>query len=161
MADDTNALLQGMRGVPTLSSGDTVLVNPLAAMSQGIQAAGQVYGIREKQAQQAWGNILQQATDENGNVDYPKAQLLAKQAGPVVQMKMMESLKDTSALRLQQIQNTAGTSALIASHAIPVARDGSDASVNAAFDSLAAHGVPADQVAKERARWLAMSVPER
>jgi hypothetical protein len=157
MAEDSdNALLPRGGSLPA-----PVLVDPLNAMNRGLLTAGAMYGIREKQAQEAWGNILQQSTDESGNVDYPKAQGLAARAGPVVQMKMMESLKDTSALRNQQIANAAGTSALIASHAIPVARDGSDASVNAAFDSLAAHGVPADQVAKERARWLAMSVPDR
>ena len=106
MSDTLNAL-QKIGGVPTLQSGDTVQVNPLAAINSGNQAAMGVYDLRDKQAQQAWGQILQQSTDENGNVDYGKAQHLAA-GNPTATMGMMSALKDTSALRTSQFNlNTA------------------------------------------------------
>jgi hypothetical protein len=44
---------------------------PAAAMNAGVQAASNVYNLHGLQAQQAWGAALQQATDENGNVNFP------------------------------------------------------------------------------------------
>jgi hypothetical protein len=161
MADDLNALLQANRSSSVLEGiANPPQFNPLAAQNSAVQAASAMYGIREKQAQQAWGDILQQATDENGNVDYQKAQRLA--AGtPAASMGMMSALKDTSALRGSQINNTAGHMALLGTAAMTVARDPRDANVHAAFDNLAAHGVPREEIERERARWLAMPEAER
>ncbi len=161
MADDLNALLQANRSSSVMEGiANPPQFNPLAAQNSAVQAASAMYGIREKQAQQAWGDILQQATDENGNVDYQKAQRLA--AGtPAASMGMMSALKDTSALRGSQINNTAGHMALLGTAAMTVARDPRDANVHAAFDNLAAHGVPREEIERERARWLAMPEAER
>lgn len=103
MADDSdNALLSG--GYPRSAP---VYVNPAASMGRGMAIAGKAYDLREKQAQEAWGQILQQSTDENGNVDYPKAQALAAKT-PMATMGMMSALKDTSGLRSSQFNlNTA------------------------------------------------------
>jgi len=161
MADDLNALLQANRSSSVLEGiANPPQFNPLAAQNSAVQAASAMYGIREKQAQQAWGDILQQATDANGNVDYQKAQRLA--AGtPAASMGMMSALKDTSALRGSQINNTAGHMALLGTAAMTVAKDPRDANVHAAFDNLAAHGVPREEIDRERARWLAMPEAER
>jgi hypothetical protein len=161
MADDLNALLQANRSSSVLEGiANPPQFNPLAAQNSAVQAASAMYGIREKQAQQAWGDILQQATDANGNVDYQKAQRLA--AGtPAASMGMMSALKDTSALRGSQINNTAGHMLLLGTAALTVAKDPSDASLHAAFDNLAANGMPQESVEKERARWAAMSPAER
>jgi hypothetical protein len=162
MADDLNALLSANRSASVLEGiANPAQVNPLAAFNSAATAAGNVYDLRAKQAQQAIGDLLQQSTDENGNVDYPKFHRLAAQAGPVVQMGMIGALKDTSNLRSQQISNTAGHMALLGTASMTVANNPSDANVHAVFDNLAANGMPKDGVERERARWLAMSEDER
>ena len=158
---ETNALLQKLGGVPTLTAGDQVLVNPLAATMVGNQAAQEVFKTRGLQAQQALGNILQQSTDPNGNVDYQKANSLAAAAGPVVQMGMRAAAESNSTLRGQQIAQAGAMNNLMAMHGMTLMKDPSDASVDAVFDNLAANGVPADVVARERARVLAMSPADR
>src|SRR5580765_1730377 len=115
MADD-NALTS--RGSVLEAIARPQVANPLKAMSDAATAAQSIYGVQEKQAQQAVGNILQQATDANGNVNYETAQRLAAQAGPVVQMGMSSFLKDASGLRGQQLtqginRNTATNNAII------------------------------------------------
>ena len=158
---DLNALLQNVDSVPTVPTGGMVQVNPLAAISAGNQAAQQEYQTRGLQAQQALGNILQQSTDPNGNVDYQKANSLAAAAGPVVQMGMRAAAESNSTLRGQQIAQAGAMNNLMAMHGMTLMKDPSDVSVNAVFDNLAANGVPADVVARERARVLAMSPADR
>jgi hypothetical protein len=131
-------------------------VNPLAAYNDAATTAGNIYKVRDAQAQQAIGGILQQSTDPNGNVDYNKAQTLAAQGGPVVQMGMSKMLQDNATLRTQQLNNAAGLYKLTGMAAMSVAKDGSPANTNASFDSLIASGLPAAEVNKERQRWLAM-----
>lgn len=94
-----SALLPRTSGLPA-----PVTVNPLAAANEAAQAAGNVYRVRGAQAEQAIGQILQQSTDANGNVDYNKAHTLAAQAGPVVQMGMQNMLINTSRLSGEQQQ---------------------------------------------------------
>lgn len=77
--------------------------NPVQAMGNALNVASKVYDLRSQQAQQAIGSILQQATDQNGNVDYEKAGQLAAQAGPVVQMGMQSYLQNASVMRGQQL----------------------------------------------------------
>ena len=93
---DINDLIEASRSGGSLPA--PVVVNPLAAAQSAAQVANSVYGVREKQAEQALGAIMQQATDGNGNVDYAKARLLASQAGPVVQMGMQKMLMDNQQL---------------------------------------------------------------
>lgn len=77
--------------------------NPVQAMGNALSVASKVYDLRTQQANQAIGSILQQATDQNGNVDYEKAGQLAAQAGPVVQMGMQSYLQNASVMRGQQL----------------------------------------------------------
>jgi hypothetical protein len=162
MGDSLNALLQGQRAGSVLEGiAHPAVVNPLAAIQSGTQAAQQVYQTRGLQAQQALGNILQQATDENGNVDYQDAQRRAAAAGPVVQMGMQSYLTNNAQLRGAQINQAGAMNGLMAMHGMTLTKDPSDANVNAVFDNLAANGMPADVVARERARVLAMSPADR
>jgi hypothetical protein len=162
MGDSLNALLQGQRAGSVLEGiAHPAVVNPLAAIQAGTQAAQHVYETRGLQAQQALGNILQQSTDENGNVDYQDAQRRAAAAGPVVQMGMQSYLTNNAQLRGAQINQAGAMNGLMAMHGMTLTKDPSDANVNAVFDNLAANGMPADVVARERARVLAMSPADR
>ena len=80
---------------------DPVVVNPLQAQTTALDAAGKVYGLREKQSDEAWGQALQAATDENGNVDLQKAQRLASQ-NPLARQGMARTLLNTSTLANEQ-----------------------------------------------------------
>lgn len=115
MSDSLSSLGRAAYGGSVLSAiANPQVVNPLAAYSGAAETAGRIYQLRQAQAQQAIGGILQQATDENGNVDYPKANLLAAQAGPVVQMGMQTMLRGNSELRgQQQTQGLTGNAAMI------------------------------------------------
>lgn len=162
MSDLVNALNQQSRSSGVLDAiAHPNVVNPLAAMAGAAQTANTIYQVRQNQANQAIGDILQQSTDENGNVDYNKAQSLASQAGPVVQTGMQTFLKNNSELRNAQLINAANHQKLLGVSAMTIAKDGSDANVNAVFDNLAASGVPQSEVDRERARWLAMSPQDR
>lgn len=162
MSDLVNALNQQSRSSGVLDAiAHPNVVNPLAAMSDAAKVANTVYQVRQNQANQAIGDILQQSTDANGNVDYGKAQALASQAGPVVQMGMQTMLKNNSELRNAQLINAANHQKLLGVSAMTIAKDGSDANVNAVFDNMAASGVPQSEVDRERARWLAMSPQDR
>jgi hypothetical protein len=157
MSDTINALqmLNQPHGGSQLPA--PVLVNPLAAQSAGMQVAGQMYDLRNKQADMAWGQALQQATDANGNVDYQKAQSVAAQ-NPYATMGMQRALLNTSQLRGEQINNAAGAQKLIGVAALSVAKDPTDANVNSSFDNLLPY-FPAAQVNAERQRVLGMTNP--
>jgi hypothetical protein len=108
---ESNALqaLQKPGGVPTVPVGGQVMVNPLAAITAGNQAAEQSF-----------------KTDQ------------------------------------AQMQTGAMRSAMVASQAMTVARDGSDANLAASFANLRASGAfPPQLVDQEYARWKAMSPEER
>lgn len=161
MADDLNALLAGNRSASVLQGiANPPQVNPLAAINSGTQAAANIYNLRGLQAQEAWGNALQQATDENGVPDYQRAAAIARN-DPRAAMGMMAGLTGASNLRSQQLSNTANHMKLVGTSAMTVANDPSDANINASFDNLKANGSPAEQVERERARWLAMPPAER
>jgi hypothetical protein len=138
--------------------------NPLtAALAQAGQQrdpfaiAKNVLDLRQLQANQAIGGILQQATDANGNVDYGKAQSLAAQAGPVVQSGMQTMLANNSQLRGQQIvQGVARNTAV--NNAIVGALSGDDAGLHdrvvGGFKSLVANGVMTQDDATKSALGL-------
>lgn len=137
MSDSLSALGRAAYGGSVLDSiAHPAVVNPLAAYANALNVAKGVYDIRGAQAQQAIGNILQQATDENGNVDYPKANLLAAQAGPAVQMGMQTMLRNNSELRGQQQSQGLNANAAIVG-AITGAQKASDADLpNAVADGI-------------------------
>lgn len=161
MSDALTNLLTANRSSTVLQGiANPAQVNPLAAMTGAAQTAGAIYDIRTKQAQQAWGQALQQATDANGNVDYPLAQSIAAK-DPLATMGMATNLRNNAELQSAQIANAANHQRLLGVNAMSVATNPSDANVNASFDNLTANGVPSQQVEAERQRWLAMSPAER
>lgn len=156
MSDLVNALQEASGGGGTLPK--PLVVNPLAAMAGAAQTAQSVYGVREKQAQQAVGDILQQATGPDGTIDYPKAQALAARAGPIVQMGMASFLKDASALKgAQMTQGVARNTAV--GNAIIGALNGDDAGLHdrvaAGLRGLIANGV---MTGDEATKW-ALTMP--
>ena len=105
-----------------------VVVNPLQAQSTALDAAGKVYDLRDKQATEAWGNALQQATDADGNVNYPRAQALASK-DPLARQGMLKALGQTSTIQGQQLQQGIDRNKAV-SNAIVGALDGDDAGLH-------------------------------
>jgi hypothetical protein len=126
MSESINALLNAGH-VPTVPVGGQVQFNPLAAINAGNQAAQAEFQTRGLQAQQAIGQILQQATDENGNVDFQKAHRMAASAGPMVQMGMMKFAQDASALKGAQIEQASASHTFVSRLAASGVEDSSDA----------------------------------
>ena len=156
MSDLVNALQEASGGGGTLPK--PLILNPLAAQQAGMQAATTAYGLREKQAQQAVGDILQQATGPDGTIDYPKAQALAARAGPVVQMGMASFLKEASGLKTAQMNQGVARDAAVG-NAIVGALNGDDAGLHdrvaAGLRGLIANGV---MTGDEATRW-ALTMP--
>ncbi|HEY2417301.1 MAG TPA: hypothetical protein VGH84_05235 [Steroidobacteraceae bacterium] len=142
---DTNALTAQLSRNSLLDKiANPAVVNPVAAISDAAKTASAIYGVRSQQANQAWGNALQQATDpQTGVVDYQKAQSIAAQ-DPQAAMGMATNLQNTSNIRSQQIsqgvaRNTAVNNAIIG------ALSGDDAGLHDrvvnGFNGLVANGV--------------------
>lgn len=90
-----------------------VVANPLAAVKSGIDAASAEYGVREKQADAAWGNALQQATDKTtGVVDYDAAARIAA-GNPAAQQGMARHLQNQSTIKGQQLEQASGLYTMI------------------------------------------------
>jgi hypothetical protein len=107
---------------------DPVVVNPLQAQTTALDAAGKVYDLRDKQATEAWGNALQQATDADGNVNYPRAQALASK-DPLARQGMLKALGQTSTIQGQQLDQGIARNKAV-SNAIVGALDGDDAGLH-------------------------------
>lgn len=134
--------------------------NPLQYAAGYADLATKAMALRQQQANQAIGGILQQATDANGNVDYGTATRLASQAGPQVQLGMQSYLLNASKLRGEQINNAAGNMKLVGQAAMSVMNDPSDDNVNSSLDNLVRSGMPVDQINAERQALLGMSNPD-
>jgi len=159
MADDLNSLLQANRSSSVLQGiANPAQINPLAAVNSATTAARNTFDLREKQAQQAVGDILQQATGPDGTIDYPKAQSLAAQAGPVVQMGMSAFLKDASGLKGAQMSQGGARNTAVG-NAIVGALNGDDAGLHtrvaSGLQGLIANGV---MTPEEATKW-ALTMP--
>jgi len=136
-------------GVPTIaSSGPPQVVNPLAAITAGNQAAASLYDLRQKQAQQQIGSILQQATGPDGVVDHQRAQALAAQAGPGVQMGMQSFLTNNSALRGAQTKQAGELHGLVGSMGASLMNDPSDENLAKIRAAAVASGLPPSALAE-------------
>jgi hypothetical protein len=126
MADDLNALLSSRSGqLPA-----PVVLNPLAAMSSAVQTAGSIYDLKQKQANEAWGSALQQATDpKTGVVDFDAAQRIAAQMGPVAQMGMATNLQNASNIKGQQLEQASALYNTIGRLSASGISDASDANI--------------------------------
>jgi hypothetical protein len=161
MSDTLNSLLSANRSSSVLQGiANPAQVNPLAAINSAAQTAGNVFQVRQLQAQQAIGDILQQSTDPTtGMVNYPEAQRRAAAAGQGVQMGMAKFLQDTSGLRGSQqtqavnhINNTALAQASILF-------DPSDENINRRLDEAIAGGMDPDRINHTRQQLLATKDP--
>lgn len=153
---ESNALRGGYSPLPA-----PVVLNPLAAAAGAAETANRVFGVREKQAQQALGAILQQSTDANGNVDYQKAHTLAAQAGPVVQMGMQNMLLNAAKLRGAQLEQAQAHSRNIGQASLTILQDPSDANLEMVRQNLIRSGYPADVINKEIDAAKLLSEPDR
>jgi hypothetical protein len=156
MSDTLNALQAANRSASVLQGiANPPQINPLAAITVGNQAAQAEFQTRGLQAQQAIGQILQQATDENGNVDFQKAHRMAAAAGPVVQMGMMSMAKDASLLRGQQINNAGALHSFVGNLAVSGVQNPSDENWDNIRSQAVNAGMPANGIAEiDRIRAL-------
>ena len=90
---------------------------------RAIRRRRQEFRTRGLQAQQALGQIVQQATDENGNVDWQAAHRAAAAAGPGVAMGMAKFTEDAANRRGQQIAQTGAMNGLMAMHGMSLMKD--------------------------------------
>ena len=159
MSETLNSLLGGIHSAGSLPA--PVVLNPLKATADALSTAGSVYDLRSKQADEAWGNALQQATDPTtGQVDFPKAQRLAAGMGPVAQMGMAKNLRNTSEIQSQQIEQGNALASNIARGAMTIMYKPDDGNVNQVFDRLKAlYPGQAAQIDAERQVFLNMKDP--
>jgi hypothetical protein len=125
-----------------------VVVNPLQAQTTALDAASKVYDLRDKQATEAWGNALQQATDENGNVNLQKAQSIASQ-NPLARQGMARNLANTSNIRGQQLEQAAKHMSNIGAASLTLMNDPSDTNLEMVRQKLIASGYPAELINRE------------
>lgn len=92
--------------------------------------------IQNLQAQKQVGQILQQATDANGNTDYNAAARMASQAGPGVAQQMQDLLTKSATLREAQTKQGLTMYNAIGRGSITLASDPSDENVEAVRQSL-------------------------
>lgn len=160
MSDTTNAL-SGSSGANSgliNALAHPTVVNPLAAYQGALQTAKSDYEVQQLRANKAIGDILQQSTDENGNVNYEKAGQLAAAAGPVVQSGMQTYLRNASELRGQQLEQGLARNKA-ASNAIIGALNGDDAGLHdrvvSGLQGLVSNGA----MTQEQATRSALSLP--
>jgi len=119
-----SALSSAVRGGNVLDQiANPAIPDIVGSISRGQQAAAQYYDLRDKQATEAWGNALQQATDAQGNVDYGKAQALAAR-DPMARQGMLRSLMDTSQLTSSQLNRNIVTRNAMINAITPLLRPG-------------------------------------
>ena len=160
MSDTTNAL-SGSSGANSgliNAIAHPTVVNPLAAYQSALQVAKSDYEVQQLRANKAIGDILQQSTDENGNVNYETAGRLAAAAGPVVQSGMQTYLRNASELRGQQLEQGLARNKA-ASNAIIGALNGDDAGLHdrvvSGLQGLVSNGA----MTQEQATRSALSLP--
>jgi hypothetical protein len=143
-----------------VKTGGVVQVNPLAAITAGNQAAQSEFATRRLQAEQAIGQIMQQSTDENGNVDWQGAHKRAAAAGPIVQMGMSKFAGEAAQLRGSQITQAGSLHGLMAGLSASLMDDPSDENLARIDATAAAVGLPAATRA-EIARLKTLSPEQR
>src|SRR5215469_2459096 len=151
MSDSLNALSDAIRSGNVLEGiMHPATVNPLAALSDATTVAGRIYQLRDQQAQEAWGNALQQATDpQSGVVDFPKAQRIAASMGPIAQMGMAKNLQNTSNIMGQQLEQTARHMSNIGAAALTLVRQPTDDNLEMVRQDMYRSGYPKDRVDQE------------
>ena len=139
MADDLNALLSSRAGqLPA-----PVVLNPLAAMSSAAQTAGNIYSLREKQAQEAAGQAYQGAINQDtGEFDANRFRTLLAQSGPAA-MAAGAALLNTQQISSNQLEQNLKKAQWVnsAAGAAAISGDYSDAAMLKLFQTGIANGV--------------------
>jgi hypothetical protein len=163
MSDTLNSLLQHSATTTALQGVmNPEVLNPLGAQNSAIQAAGNMYDLRAKQATAGWGDALQQATDPvTGVVDYPKAQRIAAGMGIRTQQGMMPNLTAASNLSGQQQTQSEERRIRFARNQMSLVYDWSDANINKIHADEIAAGTPAAVADQQRDMWLRMPEDQR
>jgi hypothetical protein len=163
MSDTLNSLLQHSATTTALQGVmNPEVLNPLAAQNSAIQAAGNMYDLRAKQATAGWGDALQQATDpKTGVVDLPRAQAIAAGMGLRTQQGMMTNLTGASNLATQQIDQNEARRIRFARNQMSLVYDWSDANINKIYADEIAAGTPEAVAAQQRDMWLRMPEDQR
>jgi hypothetical protein len=147
---ETNALLQKLGGVPTLTAGDQVLVNPLAATMAGNQAAQSVFQTRDWQAKQAAGQAYQQAIDpETGRFDPLKFNNLLAATGATGALAAKSGVESSQELQGAQLAQNAKMQSLL-NDSVTAALASPDANLKQSVleqaQRLRAAGFPSDRI---------------
>lgn len=127
---------------------EPVVANPLAAINAGTQAASNVYDLRAKQAEAAWGQAVQQATDQQtGVTDWDRARGLAA-GNPLAVQGMMKGAKEAGDIQTQQQTRNLAAGGALTDLITPLLRPGlSDDQfwdgIHTAAQMARAKGVPA------------------
>lgn len=164
MADDVlNSLLQHSASSTALQGVmNPEVLNPLGAQNAAIQAAGNMYDLRAKQATAGWGDALQQSIDPvTGVPDFAKATRIAAGMGMRTQQGMMTNMTAASNLSTQQIDQSEARRIRYARNQMSLVYDSSDANINKIYADEIAAGTPADVAAKQRDMWLNMREDQR
>lgn len=151
MSDSINALIGAQRNA---SLNDRIAnppsINPLAGIQAGADAAKTVVGVRQLAAQNAWGQALAGATDQNtGVVDYPNA-LKTFSSSPYASYGMPAAVASASPMQNDQVNRghylLGVYQGLIGALPDNATRD----QINAALDKGQALGLSPTDIATER-----------
>lgn len=117
----SDTLTNALRGGSVLDRlANPTVVNPLAAYSNAAEAAGQVWRIRQAQAQQAAGQAAIGAIDEQGRFDPAKFNQNLAAAGPDAALAAQEAVKNAQALQGAQIEQGSKMQAALSAAIAPV-----------------------------------------
>ena len=147
MSDLVNALSEAASGSSSLPK--PVVVNPLAATAGAAETASRVFGVREKQAQQALGQLYQQAIDpQTGRFDPLKLNQLISGA-PLAALAAKSGVEGSQTLQGSQLEQNIKTQGMV-NGAVTAALASDDANLKQAVLEQAARlraaGIPADRI---------------
>ena len=136
-------------------------VNVLGSITRATEAAKSVMGMRALQAQQAWGEALQAATDpKTGAVDYGAVK--ARLAGtPAAAMAMPDATEAASARTSEQLAQGISWLGIAGSQSASLMMDPSDDNIEKTRARLKAAGMPPSMVDPDMDRMKAMTDPEQ
>jgi len=137
------------------------VVDPAGALGRAADIANSLYRMRGQQAQQAWGNALQQATDSNtGVVDIPRAQAIAAQT-PAAAYGMAQGLQAAAELRNNQQQQIIRSIGIRGSLTASLINDSSDANLAKVRQQAIDYGFPQADVDNVYDIYKNMSADDR
>src|SRR5215469_12155192 len=135
------------------------VLNPAAAIGSAATAADAIWRVRGAQAEQAWGNALQQATDpKTGVVDYQTAARIAATM-PEAAPAMRQGLTTASGLSNEQLNRSIALHGFVGSSAASLMLNPSDENLEKIRSDLTASNLPPSMVNPEMDRIKALRLP--